>query len=108
MQRLPLRQILFRGDERLYHDLYFDCIFIDLGNDRQSDGIHGNLRENGFPYHITYKKYCQSIAFFFFSQPFSLVKQQEVMVRDKKKTDKFPTRSTGYCVVPKGASPQTS
>ena len=106
MQRLQLRQILFRGDEKLYHDLYFDCIFIDLGNDRQSDDIHGNLRENGFPYHITYKKYYQSIPFF--SQPFSLVKQQEVMVRDKKKTDKFPTRSTGYCVVPKGASPQTS
>ena len=63
MQRLPLRQILFRGDERLYHDLYFDCIFIDLGNDRQSDGIHGNLRENGFPYHITYKKYFFTAIF---------------------------------------------
>ena len=49
MQRLPLEQILFRGDEGLYHDLYFDYIFIDLGNDRQSDGIHGNQRDNWFP-----------------------------------------------------------
>ena len=50
MRRLPLRQIFFRWDERLYHDLYFDYIFIDLGNDRQSDGIHGKPRENGFPW----------------------------------------------------------
>ena len=28
-----------------YHDLYFYYIFIDLGNDQQSDGIHGNPRE---------------------------------------------------------------
>ena len=45
MQRLTLQHIFFLWDERLYHDLYFDYIFIDLGNDRQSDGIHGNPRE---------------------------------------------------------------
>ena len=44
------------------------------------------------PYHITYKKYCQSIALFF-SQPFCLVKQQEVVVRDKKKTAAWETNS---------------
>ena len=35
----------FLSDERLYHELYFHYIFIDLGNDQQSDGIHGNPRE---------------------------------------------------------------
>ena len=48
LKRLHLQQIFFRWDERLYNDLYFDYIFI--GNDRQSDGIHGNPRENWFPW----------------------------------------------------------
>ena len=102
MQRLPLKQILFRGDERLYHDLYFGCIFIDLRNDRQSHGIHGNPRENGFPWSCS-DMYFASIPYHlqkvlpinrpFFSQPFCLVKQQEVVVRDKKKTAAWETNS---------------
>ena len=50
MQRLPLQHTFFRSDERLYHDLYFDYIFVDLGDDQQSDGIHSNQRGNGFPW----------------------------------------------------------
>ena len=42
-------------------------------------------------YYITYKKYRQSIALF--SQPFCLVKQREVMVREKKKTAAWETNS---------------
>ena len=36
-------------DEILYNEPYFDLkIFIDLWNERQSEGMHGNLRVNGF------------------------------------------------------------
>ena len=38
----------YRWDERLYPLLWLHII--DLGNDRQSDGIHGNPRKNGFPW----------------------------------------------------------
>ena len=50
MQRLPLQHIFFffRLHERLYHDLYFDYIFI--GNERESDGINGKPRVNWFPW----------------------------------------------------------
>ena len=49
MQRLPLQHIFcFRLDERLYHDLYFDYIFIV--NERESDGINGKPRVNWFPW----------------------------------------------------------
>ena len=42
-----------------------------------------------------------------YSEPFCLVKQREVAVRDKANgcmEDQFPTGSAGYCVVTKGAS----
>ena len=40
----------FRWDERLYLDLYFDFLFLDLRNDRQSDDLHGKQGENEFPW----------------------------------------------------------
>ena len=49
MQRLPLQHTFFFClDERLYHDLYFDYIFI--GNKRESDGINCKPRVNWFPW----------------------------------------------------------
>ena len=62
MQRLPLRHIFFRWDERLYHDLYFDYISIDWGNDRQSDSLHGNSRENWFPWSCSDIFYIHKIS----------------------------------------------
>ena len=40
--------LFFRLDERLYHDFYFDYIFI--GNERPSDGINGKPRVNWVPW----------------------------------------------------------
>ena len=118
MQRLALQQIFFRWDKGLYHDLYFDYIFI--GNDLQSGSIHGNPRENGFPWS------CSDIFSIHSISPTKSIANQSLLIKDsffpsrneKKRCetrqngcmgDKFPTRSAGYCVVTKGAStPQKS
>ena len=61
---------VFRWDQRLYHDLYFDYIF--TGNERQSDSVNAKPRVNWFPWscsdifcihkHIIYKTRCQSVT----------------------------------------------
>ena len=90
---------------------------INLGNDRQSEGIHGNPRKIGFPrscsdiFCIHNISSTKSIAnqSLLITAILSCHWQREVAVRDKTNGcigDQFPTGSAGYCVVTKGASPQ--
>ena len=107
----------FLWDERLYHDLYFYYIFIDLGNDQQSDGIHGNPRETELLWSCS-DMYFASKTYHLQkvlpinrsqSQPFvSSSNDKERCVRRKNgfMGHQFPRTSADYCVVTKGASTQ--
>ena len=93
--------------EILYHDLFFDHIFMDI--ERQSDSIHGNPRGDGFPWscsdifylhNVSHKK--KSIA----NQWLSILaifvssynrKERCVTRQNSCMGDQFPTSSAVYC-----------
>ena len=120
MQRLPLQQIFFFFFVEMKDYITTFTLTIYLQTQEKTDNlmVHMVTQERMgspeavvicilHPYHITYKKYCQSIALnhsHFVSS--SNEKQRCVTKQNSCMRDQFPTRSTGYCVVTRSASPQ--